>query len=204
VRTTDIPKSRRAEFIPQRLGVAFAIFFVASLAASIAPSLQAQDAKQRQTEQSCQNFVQQFYTWYLGHNAHNEESRSAGPSWDDVLRLRPQALSPDLLALLKDDLAASRANSDEIVGLDWDPVLATQDPSPKFEVESVSLKDGHCYAVVNGIERGKKHETVVPELAQAGRKWAFVNFHYKDQPPQDENLISTLKLLRDERKKARN
>ncbi|MGO9434537.1 MAG: hypothetical protein ACLP00_09590 [Terracidiphilus sp.] len=148
--------------------------------------------------------MQQFYTWYLGRTAVNDKSRSAGPSWDDVPRLRPQVLSPELLGLLKDDLAASRSNSEEIVGLDWDPFLATQDPSPKFEVENVSLKAGHCFAVVNGIEHGKRQESVSPELVQSGETWIFVNFHYKGQSPQDENLIGTLKHLRDERKKAKN
>jgi hypothetical protein len=195
---------RTASSARRRLGTAFVASCIALLAVSTQPALLAQHVKQSKTEQSCRNFVQQFYTWYLGRNALIDKSRSAGPSWDDVLKLRPEVLSPGLLSLLKDDLAASRANSEEVVGLDWDPFLATQDPSAKFEVDSVSMKNSHCYAVVNGIEHGKKQETVVPELTAASDTWVFVNFHYNDQPPQDENLIATLKQLRDQRKKSRN
>jgi hypothetical protein len=146
--------------------------------------------------------VQQFYAWYTGRTIEQDKAGSTGRSWDEVLRLRPQSLSPELLGLLKDDLAASKANPDEIVGLDWDPFLASPDPSSKFEVESAAVTNGHCSAQVNGIDHGRKRETVMPELAQAGGAWVFVNFHYKGQPPPDENLISTLKLLRDERKKV--
>jgi hypothetical protein len=203
VRSIDISRNWCFALPHRKRGLAFIVLAIASFAVSMPLELLAQDEKQHQTEQSCLSFVQQFYTWYFGRSMRNEKSRSTGPSWDEVLLLRPQVLSPELRELLKADLAASRANSEDIVGLDWDPFLATQDPSSKFEVQSASLKNGHCYAVVNGIEHGKKHETVVPELAEAGAMWTFVNFHYKDQPPQDENLIGTLKLLRDERKKAK-
>lgn len=168
----------------------------------MAPASLSQDAGQRRNEQSCRQFVQQFYTWYVSPNVKDGKPKPAGRSWDEVLRLRPQSLSPELLGLLKDDLAASKANPDEIVGLDWDPFLASQDTGSKFEVESAAVTNGHCTAQVNGIDHGRKRETVMPELVQAGGAWVFVNFHYKSQPPPDENLISTLKFLRHERKKA--
>jgi hypothetical protein len=177
--------------------------------ASTSPSPQPANASQAEAaipqpvkEQSCQDFVQGFYTWYVARDSANGKLRTAAPAWDDVVRLRPEALSPELLGLLKDDLAASEASPDEIVGLDWDPFLASQDPSSKFEVDSVSILGDRCNAWVEGIEKGRKRESVGPELIRSGETWAFVNFHYKGQPPPDENLISTLKVLRDERKKT--
>jgi hypothetical protein len=157
---------------------------------------------QARNEQSCRQFVGDFYNWYLAPDPSNGRPKAGDRAWSDVLRLRPDALSPELLSLLKDDLAASQASRDEIVGLDWDPFLASQDPSSTFSVESVSVRDDHCDAWVNGIEGGKKQESVGPELIRNGQSWVFVNFHYKGQSPEDENLVSTLKVLRDERKKT--
>jgi len=182
--------------------ICFAVLISAFLANATIPSAIAQDTQKQ--EQSCKDFVQGFYNWYLGRSAVNEKSQTAGPAWDDVAHLRPQALSPELLTLLKADLAASEANHDDIVGLDWDPFLATQDPSTNFFVASAVVNNGRCNAVVNGIAHGKKRETVMPELSSVGATWVFVNFHYKidkTQSPADENLIATLKLLADERKK---
>lgn len=182
--------------------IIFTSMLVAILTVAMIPSAHAQDAQKQ--EQSCKDFVQGFYNWYLGRSAVNAKSQTAGPAWDDVVRLRPQAFTPELLTLLKADLAASEANHDDIVGLDWDPFLATQDPSTNFVVASAVVNNGRCNAVVNGIAHGKKRETVMPELSPSGAAWVFVNFHYKidkTQSPADENLIATLKLLADERKK---
>jgi hypothetical protein len=160
------------------------------------------EGAQARNEQSCQQFVQDFYNWYVAGGPSGGKLRTGARAWDDVLRLRPEALSPDLLGLLKDDLAASQASPDEIVGLDWDPFLASQDPSSKFSVESLSVQTDHCNAWVEGIENGKKRESIGPELIRKGESWVFINFHYKGQSPQDENLVSALKMLRDERKKT--
>lgn len=144
---------------------------MAAIVLSPLPSAVAQDAGQQKQEQSCKDFVQGFYNWYLGQSAVNAKSQTAGPAWDDVVRLRPQALTPELLTLLKADLAASEANHDDIVGLDWDPFLATQDPSTNFMVASAVVNNGRCNAVVNGIAHGKKRETVMPELSPTGATW---------------------------------
>jgi hypothetical protein len=154
-------------------------------------------------EPSCRDFVQQFYDWYVSRVELHLRSRLAGPPSNDVLRFRPQALSAELLQLLKDDIAAQAKVKDELVGLDFDPFLNSQDVISKFEVASVRVKDGRCNAVVNGIEGGKKQELVMPELTASGGTWVFINFHYgKSEFSQDENLLSTLKQLRDERKKT--
>jgi hypothetical protein len=171
-------------------------------AISAAPTLPAQAAKQVAEEQSCVLFVQQFYDWYLIRTGPNGKPRPANRSLDDVLRLKPKLLSAELLALLKDDLAASKASSDDIVGLDWDPFLASQDAVSRFHVDAATILNGRCSARVSGVEGGKKREKVVPELASTSGNWIFVNFHYPGQNGADENLIDTLKLLRDERKKA--
>jgi hypothetical protein len=147
--------------------------------------------------------VQQFYNWYLSRVELHLKSRLAGPPSKDVLRFRPQVLSAELAQSLKEDIEA-QARAHELVGLDFDPFLNSQDASSKYEVASVRMRNSRCKAVVNGIEGGKKQEQVVPELTASGATWVFVNFHYgKSEFSQDENLVRTLKLLSDERMKPR-
>ncbi len=154
-------------------------------------------------EPSCREFVQQFYDWYVSRAELHLKSRLAGPPSNDVLQFRPQSLSAELAQALKEDIEAQAKVKDDLVGLDFDPFLNSQDVISKFEVAGVRVKDGRCNAVVNGIEGGKKQELVMPELTASGGTWVFVNFHYgKSEFSQDENLLSTLKLLSDERKKA--
>jgi hypothetical protein len=153
-------------------------------------------------EPSCREFVQQFYDWYVSRAALHLKSRLAGPPSNDVLQFRPQVLSAELALALREDTEAQAKVKDDLVGLDFDPFLNSQDVILKFEVASVRVKDGRCNAVVNGIEGGKKQELVMPELTASGGTWVFVNFHYgKSEYSQDENLLSTLKQLSDERKK---
>jgi hypothetical protein len=187
-----------------RLPVAFAVLLAAGLAASGSHFLCAQDAEQRRSEQSCRNFVQEFYTWYVTQEIAHEKSRTAGPPSNEVLRSRPQVLSAELAqALQKESTAQARATDARSV-LDFDPFLNSQDPSPKFVVASAALKDGRCRAVVNGIAYGKRQERVVPELTAEGTSWVFVNFHYgRSEVSPDENLVTTLKQLADRRNKHR-
>lgn len=153
---------------------------------------------QSKEELSCQAFVQEFYDWYISRDVQYEKSRKVRTTSDYVLQFRPDVLSPELRRLLKDDSEAqSKAN--EIVGLDFDPFFNSQDPSPKFEVESVSVMNDRCDAVVNGIREGEKQERIMPELVATGHTWVFLNFHYESKSPQDENLVSLLKMLRVER-----
>jgi hypothetical protein len=184
--------------------MAFVFFCSIVLAVPATPALLAQNADQAKNEQSCRGFVQQFYNWYVSREILDEKMRADHPVSDDVLLLRPQVLDPILLQLLKEDSAAQARAVGEIDGLDFDPFLNSQDPSSKFVVESVALTGGHCLAAVNGIEQGKKRERVVAELVPTGKTWVFVNFHYgKSNYLEDENLIRSLNMLREERKKAR-
>jgi hypothetical protein len=196
--------SRRVAGTHGRLPIAFTVLLAAALAASGSHFLCAQDAEQRRSEQSCRNFVQEFYNWYVAQEIAHEKSRTAGPPSNEVLRFRPQVLSPELAQALQEETTAQARATDARSVLDFDPFLNSQDPSPKFVVASVALKDGRCRAVVNGIAQGKKQERVMPELILAGESWVFVNFHYgRSQVSPDENLVTTLKQLRDRRNKQR-
>jgi hypothetical protein len=164
---------------------------------SITAPAQGQDAH----ESSCRTFVQDFYNWYVARDARDQKIRDYGPTSDDVLRLKPEALSPELRRLLQKDSTA-QAHSQDIVGLDFDPFFNSQDPSPEFKVQTVTVQGNRCHAVVHGIEREQIRESIEPDLILEDGKWVFVNFHYgKSDYSNDENLIDTLQMLRNERNK---
>lgn len=97
--------------------------------------------------------------------------------------------------LVVDDEAQSKSN--EIVGLDFDPILNTQDPSSKFIVRSTSVKSGRCKAAVIGVNQGVEDEHVMPELVYSNGRWVFVNFYYQSEVAgklkRSGNLVQALK-----------
>jgi hypothetical protein len=120
---------------------------------------------QSKEEQSCQEFVQKFYDWYVSRelefeckhlkDTHHEDidslnscRRASEFHSVEVMRLE-QALSPKLKRLLDDDYAA-QAKADEIVGMDGDPFLnGNAGVIYNYVVDSVQVKDGKCNATVN-------------------------------------------------------
>jgi hypothetical protein len=156
---------------------------------------------QTRGEQSCRQFVQDFYDWYFGRLNLETKLQTLGPTTYEVLRLKPQLLSLELRRMLKEDTDAQAKNHDEIVGLDFDPFINAQDSEGAYWVESVTIKDGLCRASVWGTDSGKKREIVDPELRFENQKWIFVNFYYPGSAnPSDENLIDLLTKLRNDRK----
>jgi hypothetical protein len=150
---------------------------------------------------SCKAFVQQFYKWY-DLIARKESSETSS---DVALKDRPSAFSPELLRLLKEDSVAQKKAKGELVGLDFDPFLATNDdPFEQYVVGGVSKKGDHFWAQIYGVHQGKKsHKPVVkPELASLNGKWQFVNFHYDTTDHAvNDNLISVLNVLKKDRQK---
>lgn len=148
--------------------VAFSLALVAILASPKVLVCQNPNADDR----SCRKFVQDFYDWYVPIATADKDRTTV------ALLPRKSAFDPGLWQMLvADDEAQSHSN--EIVGLDFDPVLNSQDPSSKFIVESVSARDSHCSATVVGIEHGVRDEHVIPELVFSNGSWIFVNFRYE-------------------------
>ncbi|MGA2502201.1 MAG: hypothetical protein ABSH20_31040 [Tepidisphaeraceae bacterium] len=146
---------------------------------------------------SARDFAQKFYSWYVP-IALNEH---AGPAWDFVLKQRSSSFSPELLRALREDSAAQAKSPGEIVGLDFDPFLDSQDPEDRYEVGKVTRKGDSYWVEVFGVRSGKRMEpaAVLAELVRKNGHWTFVNFHYPD--PNGSDLLSTLKLLREDRQK---
>lgn len=150
-------------------------------------------------QQQCRKFVQDFYDWYLN-LAKNDSVRRKSPL-EQAVQEKASCFSPNLLLQLKEDIKASSANPDEVVGLDFDPILNSQEIAAPYKVEEVTTKDTRYFAHVYGTLNRKKSSKpdVTPELEFSGGKWTFVNFRYdREQPSTD--LLEVLKQLRESRK----
>jgi len=143
-------------------------------------------------ENASRSFVQSFYKWYLGK-----------PQADRAYKDKASAFSPELLKQLKEDFAASQKVSDEAVGLDFDPFLSTNaEPHARYVATKVTKKDNNYLVQVDGSGGNRTdHTRIVPEVAYKYGRCQFVNFHYADSKPPDDNLLSILKRLRDDRRK---
>ncbi len=151
--------------------------------------------------ESCRKFVQAFYDWYNLPNGEPGKERSA----EDATKLKSSDFDAELLRRLNEDFAAQAKAKGELVGLDMDPFLATNStPYKKYLVGKVIPKSGTFTAEVFGIEAGKKtpQPIVITELRCKDKHWQFVNFHYEPSKiRENENLLSILKVLREERVK---
>lgn len=162
---------------------------------AVPASSQAPPKASRSDEASCRRFVQEFYAWY----SPQALKEHAGRTSDVALRERGSSFSGELLKLLKEDSAA-QSKADEIVGLDFDPFLASQDPADRYVVGKITRKGNSYWVEVSGIVQGKKstQPDVVAELVPSQGRWIFVNFHYREG--RQRNLQAILKSLAKERK----
>jgi hypothetical protein len=147
---------------------------------------------------SCRKSVQDFYDWYVPITIAQDDRFTV------MLRPRKNSFDPKLWQMLAaDDEAQSKAH--EIVGLDFDPIVNSQDPSPKFKVHAISIERNRCNAVVYGFAQGTREERVAPELIYLNNRWIFVNFHYQFEINgkwRDSDLVAILEDLRKSRAAA--
>jgi hypothetical protein len=179
--------------ISPRMASWFLIFILGTSLPLRAQARVSQDARE-----SCRTFVQAFYDWYL----HEVLKSNGRPPSDLALRYKKGAFDSELIRQLRQDYETASKVPDEIVGLDFDPFLNTQDPADHYLVGNIVRKGGSYWAEVFGLVSGKKSDKpdVVAELVFNTGGWVFVNFHYGKSPDSsDMNLLSILKSLREER-----
>jgi hypothetical protein len=159
----------------------------------------AQVPDRQQDSSSCRKFSQAFYDWYLPFT----QRKTQQPALYVVLQRKPEAFSPDLLRALKIDSEASARAQGELVGLDFDPFVGSQDPADHYEARGVSWQGDRCSVEVWGASRtdtaaksGKPD--AVAEVRLVRGHWEFQNFRY---PELGSNLMSVLAELVQERRK---
>lgn len=151
-----------------------------------------------QSSEAVKDFAQGFYSWYVPEALRTDET----PAWSVALKYKRDVFSATLFRALKEDSEAQAKASGEIVGLDFDPFLNTQDPCDRYEVGTV-ISQGVGYRVdIYGVCSGKRDEKpdVIAEVARHDGSWVFTNFLY---PTIHSDLLGTLKTLREERQKAK-
>ncbi len=172
----------------KNLIVAFSLI----MAALAAPAGLAADALGA-TAASAQAFTQKFYDWYVKQDGqdHNESAEEI------ALKTKPQFFDAGLMQALKEDLAASAKSPDDVVGLDFDPFMNTQEDCGPYKTGKVT-QDGDTYRVeVFGRCAPEKpgQPDVIAALKQVKGGWIFVNFFY----PGNGDLLSVLQSLKKER-----
>jgi len=139
-------------------------------------------------------FVQGFYDWYTP-VALGEHSVPA-----DVLALKSRRsdFTVKLARALAADEAAQAKASGEIVGLDFDPFLNSQDPDKRYQVGKIMHTGQRFLVEIHGVVDGKAvaKPEVVADVVRVGGKYRFENFLY---PENGGNLLSVLKTLAAER-----
>lgn len=144
-------------------------------------------------------FVQSFYNWYGGIAIKDESANML----ELAVAKKASSFAPPLLKSLKEDLAAQAKAEGEIVGLDFDPVLSINgDPAQKYSAKPAKSPAGKTMVDVFETRGGKTSTkpVVSVELAKSGGSWAISNIHYgKSDIPENENLVSILKVLKDSR-----
>jgi hypothetical protein len=140
-------------------------------------------------------FAQKFYDWY-GPIALKTTKE---PSSNLAIARRGALFDPPLLGALKADAEALRKSSGDIVGLDFDPFLYTQDIEDKYVVGAVTESAGLYRVDVYPVQKGKREKkpSVVAELKPVKDTFVFTNFLYGDEG----DLLAVLKQLADDRAK---
>jgi hypothetical protein len=140
-------------------------------------------------------FVQSFYDWYSAHQT----------SFETAIKQKPSAFAPTLLAALRADLAASARDKDDVVGLDFDPLTASQDPCQHYAAGAPTHAGAIYQVPIYGICDGERHPEpdLIAELTLANGTWTFTNFVYPahDTVARDSltNILATLAKSRQAR-----
>ncbi len=124
---------------------------------------------------SATQFAQAFYDWY----------RLRGDRYEAAVRDSPAAFEPGLLAAMRADLAAQSRSPDEVVGLDWDPFLGTQDPCDPYRVQGTTRRgDTILVAVKSACIDREPHagSDVIAEIGRRGGRWVFLDFRHAGDP----------------------
>lgn len=160
--------------------------FVLTLSCSLTVAGQSQPAAD-----SCRKFVRTFYNWYVP-----KAQDLQGDPLDLALKQKPSPFSAELVQGLNRVAAVAKRENDP--GLDFDPVLNSQDPGDpgdSYVIVKTAYKNDVCTIELHGKFRNSPDVAIVaPELRLERGRWVIVNFHYPDSnDKQNENLLTMIK-----------
>lgn len=154
-----------------------------------------------------QAFVQRFYDWYAPRAA-SEGRHPFG--FADAVKLKPSVFDPALARALQEDADAQAKAHDDIVGIDFDPILNSQDPDAKYRADhAVRTATGYRVNVYptnpDYVKELKGKPAVTVDLAASGGSWVITDFEYdfgSEGHPDHEDVLGILRQLAQERAKT--
>ena len=144
-------------------------------------------------------FVQQFYDWY--NKLYNGGVSGTGNVSTDVytIKHRPQYFDTRLLGKFNEYYAAEPKNADEIVGLDFDPILGAQDDGFDYKTGAVKQLGNKFFVDIHCGLQGKTRDSIlatpthiVAEVTKNRGEWQFANFLYPPPEGNGNNLVALL------------
>ena len=143
-----------------------------TIAAFASPLLPGQSTLPHATPDSCRQFVQRFYDWYVP-----KSDDKPGPTVEDALKERRQEFGRELYSLLKEE-SDGQAKTDELVRLDFDPFLFSQDPCNRYVAQQPKLVGNIYWVEVRGDcgPTDAQRQNVFAKVAWTGLAWEFVDF----------------------------
>ena len=92
---------------------------------------------------------------------------------------RPELFETELLKGLKDDIEKQSKNSEEVVGIDYDPFTMSQDPCDSYRVENALQRGDTIIVAMKGMctdEAPRSYPDVLVKLRRKISGWIFVDF----------------------------
>lgn len=135
---------------------------------------------------SAHTFVSRFYSWYVPQALQDR----AEPTWHIALQQKRTEFDPQLVRLLQAD-AAAQDKCEDLVGLDFDPFLNSQDPAQKYDVGEIKQEGSIYIAEIYSVQAGRRSSKpdVSASFERRDGRWMFVNFCY----PKGGDLVAILK-----------
>jgi hypothetical protein len=178
-----------------------AILILCASAAHV-QSASADGLAQHSSAASVKVFVQSFYNWYVIKKDKEPDVRGT----EEALKQKKQVFDIPLYKELMEDQEAAAKSPGELVGLDFDPFIASNGLIYDKYQAGKAVSKGTIYRVpVYGIGAGRKKPQFVvdAEVDTKNGRCVFTNFHYgKTKFPVNENLLSVLGALKKERQES--
>jgi hypothetical protein len=139
--------------------------------------------------ESAQRAVDEFYGWYVPIQKQTPNASMR------AIHDRPALFGAEIVTALRADSVASAASPGEVVGLDGDPFLNTQDACDHYASTGVAESRGRYVVQVLGSGGCAAHSTadISVEVTPTKGNLVFTNFIYS--PRDKDNLVALLAYL---------
>lgn len=138
---------------------------------------------------SARRFVQGFYDWYLP-----RVLKGKGDPEMEAVKSKGAMFSPELRRALLEDRVAQSKDPTEVVGLDFDPFLNSQDIAKTYKAGKVE-HSGQRWLVSMYSSYSTKEPALAAQVEKGKQGWRFTNFLYG----KDGDLLGVLRKLKQDR-----